>query len=98
MSEGNSFIERRSNADLIEMIARIDERTKTIVEQLPAKASCESVDRANDRIERVEQRVDEHIKRGQWNAATIISLICALAAIGSVIVAFVGIHPSTVLH
>lgn len=98
MSEGNSLIERRSNADLIEMIARIDERTKTIVEQLPAKASCESVDRANDRIARVEERIDEHIKKGQWNAATIISLICAAAAVGSVIIAYVSIHQGAILH
>jgi hypothetical protein len=68
------------------MIARIDERVKSIVDALPKFATIESVSRINDHVEVVETNLKTHIERGRWTIGNTVAVIASAAGFGSFLV------------
>jgi hypothetical protein len=56
---------RRSDAALAEMLGRIDERTKTIVETIPTLATKERVDALAEKITITDGKIESHTKNHQ---------------------------------
>jgi hypothetical protein len=73
----------------LDILARVDERTKIILERLAVFATCESVEGVKEHITVVEKKIDGHIKGHRWNVQTVIALIASggglLAGLGSFI-------------
>lgn len=70
--------ERRDNADFAGMLARIDERTKMLVDNMDKLATIESVSAVRDKLE---NHIDAHQNKG--------GVIATWVGIGSAL--FVGI-------
>jgi len=68
------------------MLARIDERTQSIMERLPHFASCESVEAISDRVTVTEKNISKHIDEhaemnvNRWTIGG--SFLSSLVAIG----------------
>jgi hypothetical protein len=67
-------------AEQAQLLGEINERTKMIVERLPAFASC-------DHVDALEARLDDHIQKGRFTVGNVIGgiagaggLIAGLAA------------------
>lgn len=75
-------------AEYIDMIARVDERTKAIFETMPTKSDVLA---AMNAAQNADKKIMEHIENHRWNAGTIISILAGGGGIAAGVAAILSL-------